>query len=257
MQTHPPTLRSKAIARPPHVATLPVLDAKGFGAHGMTDAEKAYQIAEPRIARAQAEGLAYLCLAETPEPDDPVKWDKEEALKHLATIPPSISSLTELKRLDLDNTQVTDLSPLAGMVAMQTLNLTSTQVDLSGLVAPGAAWERENHKLTRVGFKGVPVEDEVLATLGEKSMGAPETLARLRELRDMAPPPAAPQDREDGARLDLDEEGALTLSNASLGDADQDDLSEELQDACAALSAKLLTNNQFAHTRGRSDRCVQ
>ncbi len=33
----------------------------------MTDAEKAYQIAEQRIARAQAEGLAYLCLAENPD----------------------------------------------------------------------------------------------------------------------------------------------------------------------------------------------
>ena len=272
----------------------------------MTDAEKAYQIAEQRIARAQAEGLAYLCLAKIPESDDQAKWDKEEALTHLATIPPSISSLTELKRLDLDGTQVTDLSPLAGLLRMQTLDLNSTQVtdlsplagmvemqtlylnstqvtditplagmvgmqvlnfdgtqvadisplagqgtlwflsldntqvadlsplagmgamqtlylsstqvtdlsrlagmaamqtlwlnntqaDLSDLVAPGAAWEREDLELHDIGFQNVPVEDEVLAEIGGRSGGyvGAEALARLRELRDVAPPPAAARD---------------------------------------------------------------
>ncbi len=303
------------------MATLPVLNAKEFGAHGMTDAEKAYQIAEERIARAQTEGLTYLCLAETPGPDNPVKWDKEEALKHLATIPPSISSLTELKRLDLNRTQVADLSPLAGMVEMQTLYLNDTQVtdlsplaelaamqtlslnntnvadlspltgltslktlrikgtrvsnhtpilqipdlrhlwightdiDLFQFVSEGVIWENDDRELSTLECEGL-VEDTVIEAENNRSSFAPPILARLRELRDMAPP-AAPQDREDGAKLDLDDHGALALSDPALGDADQDDLSEELQDACAALSASLATNNQFAHTRGRSDRLMR
>ena len=55
------------------MATLPPLNAKGFGAHDITDAEKAYQIAEQRIGRAKAEGLAYLCLAEDAVSDDLAK----------------------------------------------------------------------------------------------------------------------------------------------------------------------------------------
>lgn len=175
------------------MATLPPLNAKGFGAHDITDAEKAYQIAEQRIGRAKAEGLAYLCLAEDAVSDDLAKWEDEEALKHLATIPPSISSLTELKRLDLDNTQVTDLSPLAGMVAMQLLRLNSTQAELASLVASGAAREHDNRELSDIEFKEVPVDDEALAEIGRRSGGivGGETLSRLRELRDLGPPPAA------------------------------------------------------------------
>ncbi|MDG1971253.1 MAG: hypothetical protein P8I56_09805 [Paracoccaceae bacterium] len=57
------------------MATLPPLNAKGFEARDITDAEKAYQIAEQRIGRAKAEGLAYLCLAEDAVSDDLAKWE--------------------------------------------------------------------------------------------------------------------------------------------------------------------------------------
>lgn len=292
----------------------------------MSDADTAYKIAEQRIERVRAEGLKHLCLSPFGHETDGVKWKVEGALEHLAMVPPSISSLTEVTRLHLRGTQVADITPLAGMVEMQTLlldstqvaditplvrmvgmqrldlqytqvadvtplegmvamkelrlqytqvadisplsgmvwtqalylsktkvkditplsrmvwmklltlsgtqvvditplagmvrmkglhlhgtqvanitplsvmigmkelNLSGAQVDLSGLVAPDAAWEREDHELERLYFAGVPVEDEVLATLrgrsGMENVG-PETLARLRELRDMAAPPAA------------------------------------------------------------------
>ncbi len=110
----------------------------------MTDAEKAYQIAEQRIERAWAEGFKDLSIAPIGYESDGVEWKGEKALEHPATIPPSISILPDLTRLDLDYTQVADLTPLAGMEKMQTLRLYGTQVDLCAFVAPGAAWERED-----------------------------------------------------------------------------------------------------------------
>ncbi len=108
---------------------------------------------------------------------------------------------------------------------MQTLNLDRTQVDISGLVAPGAAWEREDRKLTLLAFKSVPVEDEALSTLGGKSTSAiigPEALARLRELRDMAElGDDFDTDTMSPEALDAFEEAKRRIANAKATGADE------------------------------------
>jgi internalin A len=57
-----------------------------------------------------------------------------------------LAGLTALQRLDLDGTQVSDVSPLAGLAALQHLNLDGTQIrdvsPLAGLTAHEAAEQR-------------------------------------------------------------------------------------------------------------------
>ncbi len=130
-----------------------------------------------------------------------------------------LSSLTSLKRLDLDRTEVTDLSPLSAMVSLKRLYLANTKVanlngitnlyqlealhldntrsKLSQLVEIGSAWEKSDNKLTSLGIAKINLDDVVLGQLAETDAGktgASQVLARLRELRDMAPPPAVARD---------------------------------------------------------------
>ena len=100
----------------------------------MSDADVAYRIAEERIERARAENLPFLCLSPKGAKDLGVEWDDDDGLRALVDLPPEISELSDLRRLDLDGTQVVDISPLAHMEALQTLLLTGTQVaDISPL----------------------------------------------------------------------------------------------------------------------------
>lgn len=64
----------------------------------MTDADTAYANAEQAIAKAKAEGATELRL------------DSRSGFKALTTLPPEIADLTTLSRLDLDGTQITDLT---------------------------------------------------------------------------------------------------------------------------------------------------
>ncbi len=108
-----------------------------------------------------------------------------------------IANLTHISTLIFESSRVTDLSPLMNLSSLERLWLGKTQADLSTLVASGAAWENENKYLNILRFPEVPVADPILREIGRRSMdgsvGA-EALNRLRELRDMAPPPAATKD---------------------------------------------------------------
>ena len=64
-----------------------------------------------------------------------LSFDEKEthALTHL---PPEIAALPLLNILDLDNTQISDLAPLAAMIRMKALFLDNTQInDLAPLAA--------------------------------------------------------------------------------------------------------------------------
>jgi len=105
----------------------------------MSDADKAYAAAERRIEEAKREG------------DDSLSFDQEEthALDHL---PPSIAELTELRDLDLNNTQVSDIAPLAALTRLNALSLNDTQVSD---IAPLAALTR----LTMLSLNNTQVSD--------------------------------------------------------------------------------------------------
>jgi hypothetical protein len=87
----------------------------------MTDAEKAYAAAVDEIGRVLEAGEAQLKLG-------------QREFHALDRLPPEIALLKDLISLDLDNTQVSDLTPLAKLTALQSLRLNSTQVsDLTPL----------------------------------------------------------------------------------------------------------------------------
>ncbi|MEM7270715.1 MAG: leucine-rich repeat domain-containing protein, partial [Pseudomonadota bacterium] len=98
----------------------------------MTDAEKAYAAAEKAIAKAKREGATELRF-------DGLRGDKWKALE---TLPPQIANLDKLETLDLSNTQVADIAPLAGLSALQELYLNRTQVaDIAPLAGLSALQE--------------------------------------------------------------------------------------------------------------------
>ncbi|MCP3971072.1 MAG: leucine-rich repeat domain-containing protein, partial [Rhodobacteraceae bacterium] len=87
----------------------------------MSDAQRAYEAAEKRIAEAKARGATEL------------RFDREETYA-LQVLPPGIAELTGLQILNLDNTDISDLTPLAGLTALLWLGLNRTRVqDLSAL----------------------------------------------------------------------------------------------------------------------------
>ncbi len=87
----------------------------------MSDADKAYAAALKEIERVKASGETEISFDNKP-------------YHALQKIPPEITDLKNLKTLDINQTQVSDLSPLTGMTALQTLLLNRTQVsDLSPL----------------------------------------------------------------------------------------------------------------------------
>ncbi len=79
----------------------------------MDAAEKAYEAAVKAIAAAKGGWVMDLSR------------DEFRALKHL---PKQISNLTNLVNLYLNRTQISDLTPLAGMTGLQLLDLSDTQV---------------------------------------------------------------------------------------------------------------------------------
>ncbi len=87
----------------------------------MTAADDAYAAALQEIARVKAAGETSLSL-------------DAEAYRALTTIPPQIADIPGLWKVDLDSTQVTDLTPLQGLTGLTDLTLTQTGVtDLSPL----------------------------------------------------------------------------------------------------------------------------
>ena len=87
----------------------------------MSDADKAYQAAKRLIAKAKKAGA------------DRLSFDTD-ATRALEVLPPEIATLDKLRSLDFSNTQITDLTPLAGMVGMTALYLSDTKVtDLTPL----------------------------------------------------------------------------------------------------------------------------
>lgn len=105
----------------------------------MSDADVAYRIAEERIERARAENLPFLCLSPVGLEDYGVTWESDKRLRHLREPPRGITSLTWLKRLDIDSTEVADISSLVNLSNIEALDLGNTRVrDVSPLADLGA-----------------------------------------------------------------------------------------------------------------------
>lgn len=81
----------------------------------MSDADRAYELAKAKIAEAKRTGATELSFF-------------GEAFRALDRLPPEIGDLTGLQILNLSNTQITDLAPLAGLTGLQSLNLNSTMI---------------------------------------------------------------------------------------------------------------------------------
>jgi hypothetical protein len=89
----------------------------------MTDAEKAYAEAERLIAKERKERSGWLIIS-------------HKRFDNLTTLPPEISDLNWLKSLDLEDTQVEDISSLMTCTTLMRLNVRNTQVtDISPLTA--------------------------------------------------------------------------------------------------------------------------
>jgi hypothetical protein len=95
----------------------------------MPDPATAYDAARAAIARARAEGATKL------------SFDREE-FRPLDRLPPEIAEFDGLRSLDLDNTRIHDLTPLAGLAGLQGLSLNQTAVqDLTPLAGlAGLQW---------------------------------------------------------------------------------------------------------------------
>ncbi len=98
----------------------------------MTDAEKAYQAAQQAIAEAKATGDTRVFLSGATD------------MNALTTLPPEIADLSGITQLLLDNTQVSDLTPLSALKGLSGLSLRGTQVSdltlLSGLSGLTHLW---------------------------------------------------------------------------------------------------------------------
>jgi Leucine-rich repeat (LRR) protein len=130
----------------------------------MSDADDAYAEARRLIAEAKASGATVLRL-DTPK------------TRALTRIPPELSTLTSITTLDLNNTKVTDLSPLTQLTALTRLDLSGTQVtDLSPLTQRTA--------LTTLDLSGTQVTD--LAPLTELTALTKLDLM-LTQVTDLAP----------------------------------------------------------------------
>lgn len=81
----------------------------------MSDADRAYRLAEAAIERAKAERATELSFS-------------GEEFRALDRIPPGIEYLTGLQHLSLSSTKITDLAPLSGMTGLRELYLNNTQI---------------------------------------------------------------------------------------------------------------------------------
>ena len=81
----------------------------------MSDAMSAFKAALLKIQQAADEHGTELRLS-------------NEVLRPLDRLPPEIGSLTNLRVLDLSNTNIVDLEPITGLTNLQTLSLTATTV---------------------------------------------------------------------------------------------------------------------------------
>ena len=104
-----------------------------------TAAEIAYRLAEERIARARKTGATVLSLSEDWTENGEYLTDYDARLGDLETLPPEIKDLSGLATLYLSYTQVSDLSPIAGLTGLRHLEFVHTQVSdltpLAGMVA--------------------------------------------------------------------------------------------------------------------------
>lgn len=89
----------------------------------MSDADRAFAKAQEKILKAIETGARALDFSDS-------------AFRNLGRLPPEIAKLTGLQTLHLNDTQVTDLAPLAELVRLKVLNLDNTRVtDISPLAS--------------------------------------------------------------------------------------------------------------------------
>jgi len=90
----------------------------------------------------------------------------DSPLMHLTHLPPEIATLSNVTLIDLDNTRVSDITPLRGLAGLRGLNLTNTQVsDLRVLLDLDLLWDKAGQKLPEplshitggIWFQGIPM----------------------------------------------------------------------------------------------------
>ncbi len=226
----------------------------------MTAADKAFAAAERLIAGAKRTGATELSL-------------DTKATHALTRLPDSIATLAELTSLNLRNTQVSDLTPLAGMVAMTMLYLSDTPVSdltpLAGMV--GMTWLSLGHtpvsdlrvvrampKLATgpehagLGFNGTKFtqDDAGAAKIAEIKDAGARAAALFEYLKDWVPP--VPEDSDQVPGFVLPDDGPIRSVDAAPegGDEDQLDLQVDLRRKVGLLIEAIGASNELAALKG-------
>lgn len=145
----------------------------------MTEAERAYQAAEAAIARAKGAGY---------KDGKELLFFNSKEFRALKSIPPQIAQLRQLRVLRLDNTQISDITPIAKMTWLQGLYLTNTQITnfelLKGMVGLTTLW-LDRTKITNLApLAGISELQSLF--LGKTKITDLSPLEELTELRRLA-----------------------------------------------------------------------
>ncbi|MEL6219056.1 MAG: hypothetical protein AAFR79_11410 [Pseudomonadota bacterium] len=215
---------------------------------------EAYELARERIAQAKASGATMLSLSSFQAPGravDPL-WTGDPRFANLTTLPPEIADLSELRFLDLFDTQVSDLSPiaelsslgwlaiggsavsdlspLAGLKSLQTLLISHTKVaDLSPLVGLDAL-----HDITFWDIPACEAEPELkeISEIKDDTERTERLKAWLRERYT----PEPPRDRSGAPGFVAGQAPPVRLLDPSMeGDEDQAELHDECRIKAEAL----------------------
>ena len=123
----------------------------------MTPEQKAYTIADQRVAKAKANNDYVLNLGSRPywclELNDSRTYAGDERLRFLTALPPSLAELRELGTLVIDGTAVQELGPVGALKGLVKLLLTDAPVsDISALAHLPAIRELhlDNTKVTNL-----------------------------------------------------------------------------------------------------------
>ena len=155
----------------------------------MSDADRAYELAREKIAKAARERSETLDFS-------------SEAFWALDRLPPEIGKLTGLQSLELDGTRISDLAPLKGLTGLRQLGLHGTKVDdlrpiasFGGLGGVDFVGENDISITLRMhrglNFNNTPAtrRDARLAKLAEIETDDPRTRETLDYLRSLPPWP--------------------------------------------------------------------
>lgn len=204
----------------------------------MSAADDAYRAAQRLIAKAKEEGL------------DKLDFDFPDT-HALTGLPPEIADLPALRSLDLNNTQIADLSPLAALTGLGGLYLNNTQIaDLRPLrTLVRLAEGPEDGGLTFQGTAATRLDPRIaeIAEIEDPATRARELFAYLET---WVPP--VPADVPDAPTYEVPDHGPITsrADHPEGGDAEQEELRQDLLRKASVLIEAIGSSNELSILSG-------